>query len=292
MKKLKCKRINKKYVIPTKSWLVPLKKMNFDDVYTNGNFMLSKLLEKEKILVKVTSDENDHVDLKEINKNLKGLANMVYIYCTFSCYDNFNHITDNEEFCVKTKYSKPVVLELMRYYKKRSLSKFKNKIDDKQILCNILKQLLLAQFNIFGLYSYTHNDVHLGNILIHKHRENINLKYKFTNKQIISRYEYILSDYDRIFENTNEKTQNDLMDNCLLANVLRTVNTVIELFLNQNILQKQILDVQEIYEEKIYSTTKKQIKKYLKKELTKEKYIKSQIDINLEFTDKILLLFE
>jgi hypothetical protein len=36
VKKLKCKKIKKHYVIPTKDWLVPLEKLIIKDVSTKG----------------------------------------------------------------------------------------------------------------------------------------------------------------------------------------------------------------------------------------------------------------
>jgi hypothetical protein len=58
MSLIKCPNMNneiKEYVIPTKSWLVPIEKLMIDnDINTRGKIYVAKLLEKDKILVKIT----------------------------------------------------------------------------------------------------------------------------------------------------------------------------------------------------------------------------------------------
>jgi hypothetical protein len=49
----------------------------------------------------------------------------------------------------------------------------------------------------------THNGVHLGNILINTHKDMIELNYKKINKIVVTKYEYVLSDYDTMLPNPN-----------------------------------------------------------------------------------------
>ena len=173
MTDLKCPYddINKNYIIPTKSWLKALKELNTEDISTHGKIIVSELLEKEKVLVKVT--DKKIAKLRDINRVIKGLPNLVYTYCVIFCNDYLSVILKNKQFCnlKDTKYS--VTLEIMKYYNENSLSKINN-INIK-LFKLILNQLVFAQINLFIKTGYTHCDIHPGNILIHKHSKEIEL---------------------------------------------------------------------------------------------------------------------
>ena len=82
---------NKQYIIPTKKWLVPIKKFILEndndlniDMNTSGLLMIAKFIEKEKVIVKITQGKRDNI--LEVNKIIKDMPNMIQTYCSFSCY--------------------------------------------------------------------------------------------------------------------------------------------------------------------------------------------------------------
>ena len=77
----------KQYIIPTKSWIKPLELYITEDLNTKGVMIISKLIEREKILVKLTFSRNKK--LKKINNLLKLLPNFVYTYCVVLCNNGF-----------------------------------------------------------------------------------------------------------------------------------------------------------------------------------------------------------
>ena len=95
--RLNCPKKDKKYIIPTKNWLEPIEKLINSDISTKGTLFLSKLLNEEKILVKITKGKN--FDLKYLNSIVKKLPNFVYTYCVFFCKNNIDEILLNKEFC-------------------------------------------------------------------------------------------------------------------------------------------------------------------------------------------------
>ena len=291
-KQLKCSKVNKQYVIPTKNWLVPLEQLQMNDVSTKGKFVLSKLFNQEKIIVKVTSNNYPNEEtrtettkkLQTINRHFKKMPNMLYTFCVFSCFDNFNNIFDDQQFCTPSKYSKPVNLELMYNYKKGSLTKYLQKLDKNKVH-HIMEQLLYCQLNIFAKYGYTHNDVHLGNILINTHKDMIELNYKKINKIVVTKYEYVLSDYDNVLSFDSPEFSTDY---CLFANLTTTVNIVQSLLKTDSLMN--FIPVQEKYEESIMESTEEQLNVFINNSNKKE-FIKNQQRINLEFVESILELF-
>ena len=187
MKCPKNKENEKLYIIPTKKWLKPLEPLIIDDINTSGLIMIAENIEKEKVIVKITKDKRD--DIVEINNIIKDMPNFINTYCSFSCLENFDALDTQYEgadgFCNSKDGSGDfITLEIMKKYKNGSLNKYINKLELDQVI-NIIKQLLLAQIHIFNKTGFLHNDIHLGNILIEKSKNEIELKYKINTSYFI-----------------------------------------------------------------------------------------------------------
>ncbi len=267
----------KNYIIPTGKWLKAIEKLSVDDINTSGTIVISELLEKEKVLVKVTTDKKSK--LKEINSKIKGLPNFVYTYCVIFCNDYLPVILQKKQFCNLQDKKYKVTLEIMKFYNGGSLTKYSN--INLKIFKLILKQLVLAQINLFRRYGITHNDIHSGNILIHKHSKKIELNYGYLDKpiKIETEYEFILSDYDKcilfnpinINDNSTEVDMNisdvmeDLMQSILLFNIIRTIKVLLER-LNKDEKKKLSDFFQEFenkYQDKYYDRERELLNKYL-----------------------------
>lgn len=267
----------KNYIIPTGKWLKAIETLSTDDINTSGTVIISELLEKEKVLVKITTDKKNK--LKEVNSKIKGLPNFVYTYCVIFCNDYLPVILQKKQFCNLQDKKYKVTIEIMKFYNGGSLTKYSN-INFK-IFKLILKQLTLAQINLFRRHGITHNDIHSGNILIHKHSKKIELNYGYLDKpiKIDTDYEFILSDYDKcmlfspinINDNSTEVSMNisdtieDLMPSTLLFNIIRTINVLKER-IDKNTNRKIIeLDAkfQEKYQELYYNKEQEYLNIYL-----------------------------
>uniref|UniRef100_A0A6C0HVI5 Protein kinase domain-containing protein n=1 Tax=viral metagenome TaxID=1070528 RepID=A0A6C0HVI5_9ZZZZ len=279
MTDLKCPYddVAKNYVIPTGKWLEAINKLKIDDINTSGTIIISELLEKEKVLVKVTTNKN--VKLRDINQKIKGLPNFVYTFCVFFCNDYLDVILRNKEFCKLSTAKYKVTLEIMKFYNGGSITK--HTINLKQFKL-ILKQLVLAQINLFRKNGITHNDIHSGNILIHKHSGKVELNYAYLEipEKIISEFEFILSDYDKCVQfhpnNINEngydevemnvsEVLDDLIQYTLLFNIIRTIKILLEK-LNKDekeLLSRLFLEFEEKYQERYYHRERELLNKYL-----------------------------
>ena len=164
---MQCAKFNKQYIIPTTKWLNPISKFISEDINNDGLMILSNLVKKEKVIVKITSKKNRKIIY--LDKILKTEPNFIYTYCAFSCDENISILNDQykktQSFCNgDIKPTKNITLEIMKRYHNGSLNTLINLLDlDK--FTNILKQLILAQINAFFKYGFVHNDLHLGNIL-------------------------------------------------------------------------------------------------------------------------------
>lgn len=218
----------KEYIIPNNTWIEPI----FENVlYKFKCKNIKELINSRKILAKITPFRNNQ--LVEFNCFCKNMPNIVKTYETIKTNSNF--ICDND---TKPNYS--ITIELMKKYNSGSLKELKY-LTIKQFK-NILLQLVLCQLNIFGKNSYTHNNIHIGNILIHKHNNKKELKYKFINTEILptiisSKYEFILSDYNDYVsfrgEIKNFRKQK-LYKYSLLNNLIETIKMLIHMLDNYN----------------------------------------------------------
>jgi serine/threonine protein kinase len=231
----------KEYIIPTKSWLTAIKQMKIEEVSTAGTNILSELVGKEKVLVKLTNKTN--IKLKTINNAIRGLPNMVYTYCVIFCHDYLPLILQNKQFCNLDNNKHPVTLEVMKMYNGGTIDKIKEL--DIKFFKKILSQLIFAQINLFMKSGFTHCDIHPGNILINKHPHKVELNYSYLlkPKKIQTKYEFILCDYDKSIDfnpdeiieyinqiygdNDIEEIVNDLINQNLFSNIITTINMLI-----------------------------------------------------------------
>ena len=229
---------DKQYIIPTKKWLKPIEPLILDDINTSGLIMIADFIEKEK-----------RDDIIEINKIIKDMPNFVKTYCSFSCLETFDALDTKYDkinsFCnAKADSGDFITMEIMKKYRHGSLNKYINKLELSEVI-NILKQLLLAQLYIFNNTGFLHNDIHLGNILVKKSKEDITLNYKINiidnnipiNKHrinIITNFLPLISDFDRAsIYNQPHITEEEYNDqNTLGSNIYDTFNRCIVLLKN------------------------------------------------------------
>ena len=201
---------NKQYIIPTKKWLKPIEKYITDDINTEGLIMIGKFMDKEEVIVKITKQNKSGIkknNIIEVNKMIKDLPNFAETYCSFSCLENFdslsNEYKDSKSFCNAKDDNKVITLEIMKKYKNGSLFKLQNKLNIEQVV-NIIKQLMLAQLHAYSKTGLLHNDMHLGNILIHKSKKLIQIKYEIQTDSHIKTEINISSDFIPIISDFNE----------------------------------------------------------------------------------------
>jgi thiamine kinase-like enzyme len=266
----------KQYIIPTKSWIEPLKLFIYEDINTKSILFISKLIQKEKILVKLTFGRNNK--LKQINSLVKDLPNFVYTYCVILCNNGF--LSKNKEvnindlikygFCTSDEKSQNITLELMKKYDNSIKTYSKINIDT---FLNILKQLIYAQFNAFAYCGFLHNDIHPGNILIKQHITPKLLKYKFFKNKLEVGTSYILADYDNsMLINNNfdllfsSDFDNDYNKYTLYQNICRTIKVLISLLDKEykNKVSDILFELQEKYEYDINKNWNMQLIKFLK----------------------------
>jgi hypothetical protein len=246
---LKCPKKNIQYIVPTTEWLEPIKELMHDEIGNDGILIISKLLAKEKIIVKITRGINNKIVV--INNLLNKIKyNYVKTYCSFFCNEDNNKLSlkykNSIEFCSINKDNISLVtLELMKRYK-RTLSSFENKFYyDKFII--ILKQLLLAQIVAYQTYGFVHNDLHNANILVNIYDDEKDISYMIRDNviNIKTNIEIIIcdfgnsclydqkyySEYDENFMWINGKinTINFNEDYTLISNLLSVINSSITL---------------------------------------------------------------
>jgi len=248
MSELKCPYDDKvkDYIIPTESWLRVIEQLNPNDISVKGKNISAELISKEKVLVKVTTGKS--AKLRDINGKIKGLPNLVFVYCVIFCNDYLPVMLKNKYFCSLTDSKYKVTLEVMKIYNGGSLNNLSTII--LPTFNSFLEQLVLCQINLFGKTGLTHCDIHPGNILINKLSHKTKLVYGYLPEPITikTKYEFILSDYDKcvdfspseigsfyITEPTGtvlqfdfSETVDDLMESSLYKNICRTINVLIE----------------------------------------------------------------
>lgn len=271
---------NKQYIIPTKKWLKPVEKFITNDINTEGLLIVSKFIDNEDVIVKITQEKRD--DVVEINKVIKNLPNFIETYCSFVCLENFNSISNEyinaNSFCdvIDNDNNKVITLEIIKKYKNGSLFKFQNKLNKNQVV-NILEQLLLAQIHAYSKVGFVHNDLHLGNILIHKLKKPIETKYEFQTDshiktEIIVASNFItpiISDFNEsiIYKKDNNLSLDDYKKQITLCkNINKTFNQCLLLLKEQDYIQIMKLIYEKTYEINRYlSTSTKNLRSYYKK---------------------------
>lgn len=233
----------KEYIIPNNTWIDPI----FENVlYKFKCKNIKKLINSRKILAKITPFRNNK--LVEFNYFCKNMPNIVKTYETIKTNSNF--ICEND-----TKENYHITIELMKKYNGGTFNEL-DYITIKQFK-KMLLQLVLCQLNIFGKNGYTHNNIHKGNILIHKYHKAKELTYKFTNseflpKKIKSQYEFILSDYNDFVSFRDKKNQfkkQKLYKYSLLNNLVKTIKMLINMLNNseKKLIKKKFNNINNKY---------------------------------------------
>lgn len=237
MSSILCPNIDakKEYIIPTKSWLEMVKKLDLgDDMNTNGIIYIGKLIDKGNIVVKISKKDKEGSELaKKINENLFNFPNIVKTHCTFECKENISLIEKNKQFCNKSDKSIKNTFELMKKYE-NSISSVT--IPTIEIYLSAILQLSFAQMNIYSKYGYTHNDMHRGNILIHNLKNPVVLKYKyvgmnyFDSNELTVNLEFIITDFDRmiVFDFKYLKNDDIYDEEKELSSLYNNINTTIK----------------------------------------------------------------
>jgi hypothetical protein len=173
-----------------------------DILYQNDNetaIILKGIYENKKDIV-LKIGIKIYIDKEfEIAEKLKELPNFMRYYCKFICFDNIHEIIKNKNMistynlCINGKDE--IGILTMNYYKLGSIGNFNWKIEDLDILKNILKQtiycLLMAYINI----GFIHGDLHCDNILLKNKRVEY-IDYTFTNLKIDT-YEVRIMDFEK-----------------------------------------------------------------------------------------------
>jgi len=292
---MKClKDEQKQYIIPTKNWLKPLEP--FILVNTSGLIMITDFIEKEKVIVKITKGKRN--DIIKVNKIIKDIPNFLQSYCSFTCLDNFDNINS---FCnAKENSGDFVTLEIIKKYKHGSLNKLINILELNEVV-NIIKQLLLAQIHIFSKTGFLHNNIHLGNFLIDKKKDTIELKYKIDIENIKKVNINILSNFIPIISDFNESTiydNNDLTEdeyrkqNTLGKNIFATFNICLTLLKNNKDLIIKCMNDKNSDIEKYLETSNKNLGSYYKKYYDCESYIKRECRYMLAFSSFLINILD
>ena len=183
----------KKYIVPTKEWLKPLKELITNDITSKGLIMLSKYHNDHDVVVKITKLNKQKIQLEKIKfatKKLSILPNFVVTLCSFNCMESMINMdtkyNEIDAFCNANKNNsenEEIMLEIMKKYK-GSLTNSIGK-QNKTMVEHILKQLIYGQLNAFEKIGFLHMDMHLGNILYDsKLADEIVLNYSFNKKYI------------------------------------------------------------------------------------------------------------
>ena len=80
---------NKQYIIPTQKWLKSIEQLITTDPNTSSLVMIGELIDKEKVIVKITRNKNKKIKL--FSKILNNLYNFINTYCSFSCTEFYNY---------------------------------------------------------------------------------------------------------------------------------------------------------------------------------------------------------
>ncbi len=104
-------------------------------------------------------------------------------------------------------------------------------------MINYLKYLILIQIDLFNKYGFTHNDIHLGNILVKKETHHITYNFVLNDKdiQINTDKTLVLTDFEESVI-ISKKTRQVMLQsnkctylNTLESNIYNTFSMMIEL---------------------------------------------------------------
>jgi len=187
-KELKCLKNSdtKAYIIPTAEWLQPIEPLITNG--TNAKVIISKLLNKEKILVRLTSNNNKRLPL--INSKLSKLPGFPLTYCTIICTESSDLVNAQytingkpaKGFCNGKSFDGYYTLELMKYYKSNKLIDILNVKIPLDQLRYFLDQALGAQIIAFERYGFVHNDININNFILEQQKTNVEYRFDFDKR--------------------------------------------------------------------------------------------------------------
>lgn len=197
-------KISKNYMIPTKHWLKPIKLLlkQSGTLIMVANLIENKIKQNE-VIVKITKPQKIQSNSKFIHNIINKSKHIIDIYGFISCYENNVALTEEYKgflsFCNSThsEHNNTIInLEIMKKYS-RSLNSFLDKLDKDNMLV-ILKYLLLMQLDLFNNFGFIHKDLHIGNILMEKNKDNKKIKFNLYDKEkeIESSILFLFSDFE------------------------------------------------------------------------------------------------
>jgi hypothetical protein len=316
--------MKKEVIVPTNTWLNPIKKLISKQVTTAGLLILSELLNKEKVVVKITKMNSKYLLI--ITKILSNEPNFINNIITFTCNENEYYIKNNykniNSFCNGQENDKIITVEVMKRYK-GNISDFEGKLTIQQTK-NILAQLINAQLNFFYKYGFVHNDIHKGNILYEY--SNVNKKNLYLickspfgkDRMVINDYNIklgeiipIICDFDKsqclnpdIFNQYDKNFLNNIKDNfneysfTLISNLTKTIDLCVLLLNNLNdkrinLLKTKIRDTIQSQQYEIWSISCiKKYDKYFNGIIKWEEFRDSTISLCSPFINSVMYNFD
>lgn len=303
----------KYYLIPTIKWLKPIEPLLIEDLNTAGLLIIGKLIEKEKVIVKITNGNNKKI--KILSMKLNHIYNFSKTFCSFSCLKNYSKIINQYEgekqFC-DIEGKKTVTIEVMKKYE-GSLTILKSQLTINQTT-KILIQILYSLMEAFYKYGFIHEDLSLGNILYRIKTKNEVVEYNLKKNKIL--YENLLigeiipmiSDYDKSESYQKEiysKYNNFSMETkikgyhetyTLLDSISKISQNIYLLIKNEEdkkIIKNKVLELFscEKYEE-YYRHTYKTLRDYVKNLKSYEEMINETYMIYEELINKIIKIYK
>lgn len=303
----------KYYLIPTKKWLKPIEPLIIDDSNTSGLLMISELIAKEKIIVKITIGNNKKIRI--IGKKLNNIYNFSKIYYSFTCFENYEKITNeykNEKQFCEIDGNKLITIEIMKKYS-GSLTKLLSSLSSYQTT-KILIQILYSLMEGFYRYGFVHEDMSLGNVLYRIKSTNEIIEYNLTDKKKV--YENLnigeiipmISDYDKSesykkdiyqkYSNTPiEKKIKGYLNTLTLLDSISKISQSILLLIKKNKEQEMIkAKIFDLFSSDDYETyyrhTYKSLRDYLLNLKTFEEMIHETYLIYEELINKIIQIYK
>lgn len=304
---------NKQYIIPTRNWLKPIEEFITGDSNTAGLIMLGELIDKEKIIVKITKNVNNKIII--LGTKLNSLHNFVKTHCSFYCTERYEKINnkykDSSYFCSNTSPDY-ITVEVMKKYS-GSLSSLKGTLTRDQVT-NILSQIVLSLMEAFYKFGFIHEDMSLGNVLYRIKSTNEIIDYDLSNFKtmrmnlnigdiipIISDYDKIESYKKEIYEQYSKEPINKLIrgyqeTKTLFDSLSKIIQNCIELITNVNERLEIKSKINEIissseYEEQ-YRWTYKTLKYYIiERDTSYDEMIKETFIVYRTFINKIMKVF-
>lgn len=241
----------KEYKIPTNAWLRPIKVLidEYNLEHPTNLFYETELIEnkikREKILVKVSKVTTLLNTTEQIYNSIKQSPHIVKIYCYLHCNENKTYLDANYKevlgFCNSSHTdtnSQLISLEIMeKNYS--SLRRYESTLKLDPMLV-YLKYILLIQLELFNNYGFTHNDMHLGNVLVKKTANHFIFPFGSKTIDIITDKTLVLTDFEEsiIISKKNRRVMLE-SNKCkygrsLESNVYNTFAMCIELLKDEN----------------------------------------------------------